>query len=91
MNAVDERFNRTIQEEFVAHNEAILVKDLALFNEVLFEYLGRYNLRRPHQGLAYKTPAQQLAFFALICPICHGIVHSHMFVVIYGKIRELYT
>ena len=63
MNAVDERFNRIIQEEFVAHHEDILVKDLALFNEVLFEYLGRYNFRRPHQGLAYKTPAQQLAFF----------------------------
>ena len=48
MNAIDKRFNRTIQEEFVAHHEAILVSDLLLFNDVLFEYLGRYNLRRPH-------------------------------------------
>ena len=65
MNALDERFNRTIQEEFVAHNEDILMKDLALFNDVLFEYLGRYNFRRPHWGLGYKTPAKQLASF---CP-----------------------
>ena len=65
MNAIDERFNRTIQEEFVAHHEDILVTDLGRFNEVLFEYLGRYNFRRPHQSLAYKTPAQQLASF---CP-----------------------
>ncbi len=73
MNVVDERFNRTIQEEFVAHHEDILVSYLARFNDVLFEYLGRYNFRRPHQSLAYKTPAQQLA--SSICPIGHGIAH----------------
>ena len=47
------------------------MEDLAQFNDVLFEYLGRYNFRRPHQGLGYKTPAKQLAS---ICLICHGIV-----------------
>ena len=57
------RVYRIYKEEFVAHHEDILVKDLTLFNEVLFEYLGRYNFRRPHQGLVYKTPAQQLASF----------------------------
>ena len=51
--------------KFVAHHEDILMEDLALFNDVLFEYLGRYNFRRPHQGLGYKTPAKQLASF---CP-----------------------
>ncbi len=65
MNAIDERFNRTIQEEFVAHNVDILEEDLVLFNDVLFEYLGRYNFRRPHWGLGYKTPVKQLASF---CP-----------------------
>ena len=65
MNAIDERFNRTIQEEFVAHHVDILEEDLALFNDVLFEYLGRYNFRRPHQSLDYKTPVKQLASFCL--------------------------
>ena len=58
MNAIDERFNRTIQEEFIAHHVDILEEDLALFNDVLFEYLGRYNFRRPHQSLDYKTPVK---------------------------------
>ena len=49
------------------------MSNLALFNDALFEYLGRYNFRRPHQGLDYKTPPKQLAF-ALICPICHSTV-----------------
>ena len=37
------------------------MKDLRLFNDVLFEYLGRYNFRRLHYSLDYQTPAQRLA------------------------------
>ena len=61
MNAIDERFNRTIQEEFVEHHEDILGQDLERFNDVLFEYLMRYNFRRPHYSLGYQTPAQSIA------------------------------
>ena len=61
MNAVDERFNRTIQEEFVAYHEDLLGEDLTLFNDVLFEYLMRYNCRRPHHSLGLQTPVQRFA------------------------------
>jgi len=61
MNAHDERFNCTIQEEFVDYHEDLLVEALKQFNDVLFEYLGRYNFRRPHYSLGYQTPAQRLA------------------------------
>ena len=80
MNAVDERFNCIIQEESVAYHEDILVKDLTLFNEVLFEYLGRYNFRRPYQGLAYKTPAQQPTSF------CTNLSNMSWHCTFWGKI-----
>ncbi|SMN00676.1 hypothetical protein SPONL_1510 [uncultured Candidatus Thioglobus sp.] len=35
MNAVCERFNRTIQEQFVDYHEELLFTDLATFNEPL--------------------------------------------------------
>ena len=73
MNAFNERFNRTIQEEFVIYHEDLLMKDLRLFNDVLFEYLGRYNFRRPHYSLGYQTPAQQFALSTP--PLSHKLWH----------------
>ena len=61
MNAFNERFNRTIQEEFVIYHEDLLMEDLSVFNDVLFEYLGRFNFKRPHQGLGFQTPVQRFA------------------------------
>ena len=54
-NAVLERFNRTIQEEFVEMTEQdpLFIPD---FNNALTEWLIEYNYHRPHQALDYKSP-----------------------------------
>ncbi len=53
-NAVCERFNRTIQEEFIhcgnCHTE------VALFNTKLGAWLIEYNFNRPHTALGYRRP-----------------------------------
>ena len=58
-NPVLERFNRTIQEEFVELTEADLA-DTQLFNKLLLDWLIDYNALRPHQTLDYLTPLQYL-------------------------------
>jgi len=54
-NAVLERFNRTIQEEFVDIID-IGVEDTETFNHRLLDWLIEYNSIRPHQALDYQTP-----------------------------------
>ena len=54
-NAVLERFNRTIQEEFVEMID-IGLEDIREFNQRLTEWLIEYNSIRPHQALDYQTP-----------------------------------
>ena len=49
MNAHLERFNRTIQEEFVDYN-AFLLKNPDDFNCKLMDYLIFYNTRRVHHA-----------------------------------------
>lgn len=61
MNAHCERFNRTLQEEFVDYHEALLFDDLDAFNDRLFEWLHWYNAERPHHALALRTPLDILA------------------------------
>jgi transposase InsO family protein len=58
-NAVLERFNRTIQEEFVdmAYNG---IEALQAFNQELTEWLIEYNSVRPHQALDYLTPLEYI-------------------------------
>ena len=58
-NAVLERFNRTIQEEFVEMTEAG-VEDIHVFNRELTEWLVEYNSIRPHQALDYLTPLEYI-------------------------------
>ena len=59
MNAHNQRFNRTIQEEFVEyHLDALL--EPASFNQKLIEYLIWYNTQRPHWALQLKSPIQFL-------------------------------
>lgn len=59
MNAHDERFNRTIQEEFVDYHESALLDPIA-FNQKLLPWLLWYNGERPHWGLNLKSPLQFL-------------------------------
>lgn len=54
-NSYIERFNRTIQEEFVDSHFDYL-KDTQEFNSKLMDYLLYYNTVRPHQSLGYLTP-----------------------------------
>lgn len=58
-NPVLERFNRTIQEEFVEMEDIdpYFTQD---FNQALTDWLIEYNFNRPHQTLDYKTPLQYL-------------------------------
>ena len=53
-NAVNERFNRTLQEEFL--NLGNMTLDTERFNHNLTEWLVEYNFRRPHATLGYVSP-----------------------------------
>ena len=53
-NPVDERFNRTLNEEFIQMGN--MTSDCDRFNQKLTEWLIEYNFRRPHQSLGYMTP-----------------------------------
>jgi len=57
MNAHCERFNRTIQEEFVDYHVGLLM-DPSAFNQKLIPWLVWYNTERPHWGLNLQSPMQ---------------------------------
>lgn len=60
MNAHVERFNRTIQEEFLNYHRGLLL-DPPSFNTKLMDYLIWYNTKRVHYAFANKlTPIQYL-------------------------------
>lgn len=56
-NAVLERFNRTIQEEWLEQS-TVGLDDINEANNDLLTWLIYYNSIRPHQALDYKTPLQ---------------------------------
>ncbi len=60
MNAYIERFNRTLQEEFIDHHEDLLFEDLSAFNFALMDYLLFYNTKRIHIGLHNQTPVDYI-------------------------------
>jgi transposase InsO family protein len=55
-NAFDERFNRTLEDEFIALGH--LTNDCAIFNKELTEWLIEYNFHWPHQPLNFLTSIQ---------------------------------
>ncbi len=57
INGIVERFNRTIQEEFINRSEDFGIND-ERFNEKLTNYLNWYNQKRPHSSLGYQSPEQ---------------------------------
>ncbi len=67
MNAHVERFNRTIQEDFVDYHEDLLFTDLGAFNDKLAEWLIFYNTLRPHHALGLRTPLQFVAQQHQLC------------------------
>lgn len=60
MNACVERFNRTIWEDFIMWNRALLRDDVGAFNELLVDWLLWYNLERPHESLGMLSPLQYI-------------------------------
>ena len=65
-NPVNERFNRTLQDEFIALGH--LTNDTERFNEGLLPWLIEYNFVRPHQSLGYLTPWAYYAKAARVSP-----------------------
>ncbi len=59
INTYIERYNRTIQEEFIDNNLDVIY-DKALFNRRLADYLIFYNTQRPHKSLGLKSPIEYL-------------------------------
>lgn len=59
MNAHCERFNRTIQEEFIDYHTPLLL-NVDRFNDALITWLLWYNGERPHWSLGLKSPIQFL-------------------------------
>jgi len=57
-NPSNERFNRTLQEEFIAFGN--YTNDIDKFNKMLTEWLIEYNAIRPHETLGDKTPLEAL-------------------------------
>jgi len=60
MNAYVERFNRTIQEEFINWHRQLLAGCLEKFNRKLIDWLLWYNTKRPHWSLGLKSPLQYI-------------------------------
>lgn len=54
MNAHNERFNRTIQEQFIDYNEDLLFTDIDLFNQKMDDWLIDYNTFIHHHSLLLK-------------------------------------
>jgi transposase InsO family protein len=60
MNGTVERFNRTLSEDFIAWNRALLRDDIDAFNEKLAEWLLWYNTTRPHEALGLVSPLRYI-------------------------------
>lgn len=60
MNAFVERFNRTLQDEYLNDNIYLLADDVVACNTKLMEYLYWYNTTRPHFSLRQIPPLKYL-------------------------------
>lgn len=63
MNAHCERFNRTLEDEFFI-NHTFHLHNIARCNAKLNEWLGWYNIERPHHSLELLSPVQFLSKYA---------------------------
>jgi transposase InsO family protein len=64
-----EKYNRTIQEEFIDYNENLL-NDINIFNEKLTDWLIWYNTDRFHWGLQLTSPVDYLINNGLLSKMC---------------------
>ena len=58
VNGYIERFNRTIQEEFILRCDEVYYADESIIITKLNQYLDWYNTKRPHMALNYLSPQQ---------------------------------
>ena len=65
-NAVNERFNRTLKDEFLGLGN--FRSDPNIFNHRLTEWLVEYNFKRPHQTLGYVPPINFEAKYLKVLP-----------------------
>ena len=56
MNACVERFNRTLNEEFLQYHKQLMRDDPKKFNDELIDWLLWYNGERPHYSLGQVSP-----------------------------------
>ena len=66
-NAMVERFNRTLQEEFI--NQGNFDTDTKRFNQAMTEWLIEYNFKRPHQSLGYIAPINFQVKYLKVLPM----------------------
>jgi hypothetical protein len=62
-NGYVERFNWTVQDEFINYEIDLAENYPQEFDNKLEEWLEFYNTKRPHQSLGYKTPIQAVQLF----------------------------
>ncbi len=60
MNAFVERFNRTIQEDYIDRHLQTLRDDMEHFNHDLMDWLLWYNTKRPHESLGMVSPLRYI-------------------------------
>ncbi len=70
MNAHVERFNRTVDEEFLRYHRGLMRDDVPRFNEKLVDWLLWYNGERPHHALGQLSPFRCMMSL-LPEPECH--------------------
>jgi transposase InsO family protein len=72
-NAVNERFNRTLQDEFISLGN--MTADTIVFNQRLTEWHVEYNFRRPHQTLGYLPPISFTFKYHKVLPMYPSSTH----------------
>jgi transposase InsO family protein len=69
-NPFIERFNRSISEDCIMLNRALLRDDVHAFNLKLVDWLIWYNTRRPHESLGQVSPLRYI-LSSLTAEECH--------------------
>jgi len=77
MNAYIERFNRTIQEEFINYYKETLSRNLDNFNQKLIQWLLWYNTERPHWTLGQTPPMQYVINALFLTPQKSRMMWTH--------------
>ena len=70
INGHIERYNRTLQEEFLYSHQDLLLTDLPLFGRRLADWLIFYNAERPHQALGLKSPLEFMVSEKQLSKMC---------------------